>query len=154
MTSARQQVREPATARGGRVNGGAVPWKALPIRLLVVIPPAQILGVLAVGQFLSVAGLLREHPGLANAFPVGSGVIVGLALGAFVTPVRGRLPTYAAFTAAFAVASFALLLALARLRVPDVVEPAWYTTVLAVALSTGLQTAVACGLWVFRHRLR
>ena len=128
-------------------------WRALLVRLFVLVLPAQVLGVLLSGRVLTVSGLLRDHPGLASSLlSVGSGALAGFAVAMLVTPVRGRR-AYVVVSGAFGLLSYLFLTVLSHVRLPEfVATPPWYTFVVGAVLVVGAQTLVALGGWAFRRR--
>lgn len=143
-------------AYGGRVTAASVPWRALLVRLFLVVPAAQVLGVLLMCRVVTSSGLIRAHPGTAgHGLSLGAGIIAGLAVGVLVNPVHERLRTYVAVSAGFGFGVYVVLTLLARLQLPDgVPPPLWSTVILGALLVVGPQTLVAWRTWAFRHRSR
>lgn len=158
MTPARTGPRGPAPRPGAYETGAGddrVPWGALLVRLFLLIPPAEVLGVLLLGSLLTVSGVLGDHPGLAVLFSVVPGALAGVAVGVFVTPPPGRLARYLGIAAGFGLATYLVLTALSRVRLAGVAaSPGWSTYLLGALVVVGVQSLVTLGVWLLRARTR
>jgi hypothetical protein len=137
-----------------RVDNG-VAWRPLLLRMFVVVPPAQVLGIVAGAQLMAGTGLMERTHWLSAVISVISGVLSGLAVGFFVTPAVRQRQIFALLAAGFGLTTSVVLAVLSEVRLAGWgVEPYWYRYVFGAALVVGVQTVVAWTLWIRRERTR
>ena len=125
--------------------------RALLLRLFLVLPPAQVLGVLLAGGLLGVSGLLPGPPGLTALVPVVTGLVGGAAAGLLVEPAGAGLRRALAAQAALGSASVLLLTVLAALALPATsAAPPVLGSALGALAVVVVQTATAGTLWRLR----
>jgi Kef-type K+ transport system membrane component KefB len=123
------------------------------LRMFVVVPPAQVVGILLAAPILAGSGLLQQAPWLGILISICSGAVSGVALGLLLTPPIGRHGTFLAVTAAFGLAVWALLAVLAELRVSGSgAGPAWYAYLLGAVSMVTVQSLMTWSCWVARSR--
>jgi hypothetical protein len=128
-----------------------IAWRPLLLRMFVVIPPAQVLGIVVGLQLLIGTGLLQREHWLSAGISVIGGALSGLAIGFLLTPTVPQRRTFALVAAAFAVATSVLLAVLTEVRLANWgVEPYWFRYALGTAIVMGVQTLVALRLWISR----
>lgn len=121
------------------------------LRLFVVLPPAQVLGILLGGRLAEATGLLPAQAWLTGLVVVVGGAVSGCAAGLLVRPGRAGLRVPLAASSALGAASVLLLAGLAALALPpsSAAPPAWGYPLGALWL-VGVQSAVAWALWRVR----
>jgi hypothetical protein len=139
----------PPTAR---VNN-RVAWRPLLLRMFIVVPPAQVLGIVIGVQLLAGSGLLERMHWLSAVISLVSGVSTGLAVGFFLTPAVRQRRVFAHVAAGFGLTTWVVLALLSELRLAGWgVEPYWYRYLLGATLVVGIQTLIAWRIWVSRSR--
>jgi hypothetical protein len=126
--------------------------RALLLRLFLVLPPAQVLGVLLAGGLLGVSGLLPGPPGLTALVPVVAGLVGGAAVGLLVEPAGAGLRRALAAQAVLGSASVLLLTVLAALALPASAAPPVLGSALGALALVVVQTATAGTLWRLRSQ--
>jgi hypothetical protein len=130
-----------------------VAWRPLLLRMFVVVPPAQVVGIVAGAQLVAGTGLLERTHWLSAVISVISGLLSGFAVGFFLTPTVRQRRIFALVAAGFGLTTSVVLAVLSEVRLVGWgVEPYWYRYVLGAALVVGVQTAVAWRIWVSRSR--
>ena len=130
-----------------------VAWRPLLLRMFVVVPPAQVLGIVAGAQLVAGTGLLERTHWLSAVISVISGVLSGLAVGFFLTPTIRRRRIFALVAAGFGLTTTVVLAVLSEVRLAGWgVEPYWYRYLVGAALVVGVQTLIAWRIWVSRSR--
>lgn len=123
------------------------------LRLFVVLPPAQALGVLLGGRLVDATGLLPGQAWLTGLVVVVGGALSGCAAGLLVRPSAPGpgLRVALVSSAALGATSVLLLAGLAALALPptSAAPPAWAYPLGALWL-VGVQSAVAWSLWRVR----
>jgi phage shock protein PspC (stress-responsive transcriptional regulator) len=102
----------PPTARADN----RVAWRPLLLRMFVVVPPAQVLGIVAGAQLVTGTGLLERAHWLSAVISVISGVSSGLAVRFFLTPTIRRLRIFALVAAGFGLTTSVVLAVLSEVR--------------------------------------
>ena len=121
------------------------------LRLFVVLPPAQALGILLGGRLVETTGLLPTPAWLTGLVVVVGGAVSGCAVGLLVRPGGAGLRVPLVTSAALGAASVLLLAGLAALALPSTsaAPPAWGYP-LGALWWVGVQSAVAWALWRVR----
>jgi hypothetical protein len=123
------------------------------LRMFVLVPPAQVVGILLATPILAGSGLLQQAPWLGILISISSGAVSGLALGLLLTPPIGRRRAFLAAAAAFGLGVWALLAVLAELRLSESgAGPAWYAYLLGAVSMVAVQSLVTWSFWVRRSR--
>lgn len=146
MTSPWTDGRATAAPKDDRL-----PWRSLLLRFLVLVPPAQLIGILLGGGLIAAAHL---GPSVASfGIGISGGVVAGLAVGLLVRPL-GRLRPYLLLCAVFAAGTTAVFFVVnAAMVARQTAEgPGWWRYLVGVVLITVVQTVVAAGVWVARTR--
>jgi hypothetical protein len=130
-----------------------VAWRPLLLRMFVVVPPAQVLGIVAGAQLMAGTGLMERTHWLSAVISVISGVLSGMAVGFFLTPTLRQRRIFTLVAAGFGLTTSVVLAALSEVRLAGWgVEPYWYRYILGAALVVGVQTIVAWTLWISRTK--
>jgi Na+/proline symporter len=130
-----------------------IPWRAVVLRLFVVVLPSSVVGSFLVFSLLPVS-LLAAHPNLVNLQLVGTAALPGLLVGLLVVPRAGRMPAYLGLCAGSAVVCWLVLHLIVELRLPDTYDPPWTLYLTGPLSSAGVQTLVAGLVWFFRRGAR
>lgn len=129
-----------------------VDWRTLLVRSFLAVLPGQLVGTFLGTVVIGAVATMDMWPGWTYLINVFAGLAAGLALGLALRPSRGQRPLYLAVSAVFGVVVLALLLVLARQRMPIPYDVVWSQVMLGVLLTVGVQTLLAWVLWRMRDR--
>ncbi len=123
-------------------------WRALALRLTVLVLPAQVLGAfLGFLPILLLGQRVVAFPWLSGLVLLGMGLVAGAAVGRLAHPPRDHVRAAVGLTAAFGLVSFLVLRLIVQLRLPEGSSPpvmAWVVGSVVVVL---VQSVVVVVSW-------
>ncbi len=139
------------THRQARRTVPGLAWAPLLLRLFVVIPPAQVLGIAVGFQLVAGTGLIQRVHWLSVGITVMSGALSGLAVGFLLTPRAWQRRISGLAAAGVALATSTALATLAEARLGGWgIEPYWYRYALGAVIVAVIQTLIARKIWIIR----
>jgi hypothetical protein len=129
-------------------------WRALALRLTVLVLPSQLLGAFL--GFLPILLLGRRVvalPWLSGLVLLGMGLVAGAAIGRLAHPPRDRVRAAIGLTAVFGLVSFLVLRLLVQLRLPEGSSPPAVTWVVGSLVVVLLQSLAVALVWRRRASL-
>jgi hypothetical protein len=137
---------------GAGWDSDPLPWGQLALRFLVLVPAAQLLGVLLGGAVATAAGLGPAV--LSFLIGISGGLVAGVAVGLLVRPLGTRLRPYLLLCAGFAAVTTVIFFVItaALLAQGTGQGPGFPQYLTGVLLTTVVQTLVAGAVWVGRSR--
>ncbi len=123
-------------------------WRALALRLTVLVLPAQVVGAfLGYLPLLLLGGRVIDLPWVSGLVLVGMGAVAGAAVGRFATPPEDERRTAVLLAGAYALAAFLVLRLLVEIRLPEGSSPSVLVWVVGAVIVVAVQSAVTTLLW-------